>query len=295
MDDTIPQGHDLWLDHVGTQTVETLTPPNLRLQGDFPSSSEIADRLYVAESLETSASSSRPETSEPYGLQWFLEIENRRHGRRGRWIPKLLEFTKHQGETLLGVGNGLGTDWVPYAREGAQVIVCSPRADRLSLVRRNFELRGLPGRFFCAPPFRLPLETSSVDVACLSGLFEDISDPQPVVEEVFRVLKPGGKVLAVVAARYDVAFWSQWLLPWNAWLGRRELPVAEETYSVRGLKRLFGRFIETRVHKRQLRRAEVPSLWRWLPLPILERLMGRRLILKGFKPLSAAMATPLAA
>ena len=35
--------------------------------------------------------------------------------------------------------------------------------------------------------------------------------------------------------------------------------------------------------------------WRGLPLSLLERLMGRVLVLKAFKPLSAAIAVPLAA
>ena len=39
----------------------------------------------------------------------------------------------------------------------------------------------------------------------------------------------------------------------------------------------------------------VPHLWRWLPLPVLERLMGKILILKAFKPLSTAISPPLAA
>ena len=59
--------------------------------------------------------------------------------------------------------------------------------------------------------------------------------------------------------------------------------------------RLFGRFAEQRVYKRQLRRSEAPHLWRWLPLPLLERLIGHVLVLKAFKPLSAAIAVPLAA
>ena len=39
----------------------------------------------------------------------------------------------------------------------------------------------------------------------------------------------------------------------------------------------------------------VPHLWRWLPLPLLERLMGRVLVLKAFKPLSAALPAQAAA
>src|SRR5262249_46852513 len=71
----------------------------------------LADQLYAQESLLPPGKKPRPgEGAEPYTLQWFLDIEGQRHGRYGRWIPRLLEFTKHAGETLLGIGQGLGTD-----------------------------------------------------------------------------------------------------------------------------------------------------------------------------------------
>jgi SAM-dependent methyltransferase len=260
---------------------------------------EFADRLYASEALDPPAAGPRGDDSpEPYTLQWFLKIENQRHGRQGRWIPRLMEFAKHSGETLLGLGSGLGTDWLQYARYGASVVVCSTSAEQLVLIRRNFELRGLTGRFQHAPAHRLPLETASIDVACASGLLDQIADPTPIVDEVYRVLKPGGKVLAVMPARYDVDYWYHACFPWRAWLGRRRpdvRPAAATRFTARGLRRLFGRFIEHRVHKRHICRSEVPHLWRWVPRPILERLMGRVLVLKAFKPLSAAIASQAAA
>jgi hypothetical protein len=39
----------------------------------------------------------------------------------------------------------------------------------------------------------------------------------------------------------------------------------------------------------------LPQLWRPFPLPLLERLLGQFLILKAFKPLSAAMTGAIAA
>lgn len=256
---------------------------------------EFAEQLYAREALDpTSVGPSTDEGAEPYTLQWFLEIENQRHGRQGKWIPRLMEFAKHSGEKLLGLGNGLGTDWLQYARHGAAVVVCSPSADQLSLIRRNFELRGLGGHFLHAGPTNLPLEDASIDVACVSGLLHEVPQPAAVIEEVYRVLKPGGKVLAVAPARYDVDYWYQIFFPWQRWLCRRPEPKTVR-FSSRGLHRLFGRFIEHRIHKRQLRRSEVPHIWRWLPLPVLERLLGRVLVLKAFKPLSAAINIPMAA
>jgi SAM-dependent methyltransferase len=257
---------------------------------------DFASRLYASEAMNPAApAASRQEGMQPYTLQWFLEIENQRHGRQGRWIPRLLEFGKHAGETLLGLGDGLGTDWLQYARHGASVVVCSAVREQLGLVKRNFELRSLVGRFLHAKPTELPLESDSVDVACVSGLLDQAADPPAVVREIYRVLKPGGKVLSVTPARYDVDFWQERLLPWLSWLGRKRELEPGLRFSARGLRRLFAGFEVHRIHKRHLRRSEVPQPWRLLPMGILERLLGRVLVLKAFKPISAAICVPLAA
>jgi ubiquinone/menaquinone biosynthesis C-methylase UbiE len=257
---------------------------------------DFAHRLFAYESLNPPAPVTRfEEQVEPYSLQWFLNIEKQRHSRQGRWIPRLLEFAKHSGETLLGVGHGLGTDWLQYARFGAKVIVCSASTSQLGLIRRNFELRGLEGRFVHARPNCLPLDTASIDVVCISSLVQGVDNTKATIEEVYRVLKPGGKVLAVTRARYDVDFWFRTVFFWYGWLGatRREAAdVNSRRYSGRGLRRLFHRFIEHRIHKRQLRRSEVPHVWRVLPLPVLARLMGRVLVMKAFKPVSIAISSP---
>jgi ubiquinone/menaquinone biosynthesis C-methylase UbiE len=250
-----------------------------------------AGRLFAAEAMQPGRTPR--EAAEPFSLQWYLEAESVRYGRHGLWLPRLLEFGKHSGETLLGLGDGLGADWVQYARCGAQVTACCPSAESLALVQRNFELRGLSGRFLHAEPARLPLDSATIDVACLNNVLQTAPDPAAVVAEIYRVLKPGGKVLALTPARHDVDFWVRCCLPWRGWL--RRSASAPAGHSRRALRRLFGRFIEHRVHKRHLRRAETPHLFRWLPMPILQRIMGRFLILKAFKPLSAAMSLQAAA
>jgi SAM-dependent methyltransferase len=259
---------------------------------------EFAERLYAWEALNPQPGlTEKSEPTEPYTLQWFLNIENQRHGRQGRWIPRLLEFAKHSGETLLGLGSGLGTDWLQYARHGAAVVVCSPSVDQLALIRRNFELRGLNGRFLHAAPVGLPLEPASIDVACISGLLHEVDEPAAVVKEIYRVLKPGGKVLAVTSSYYDVDYWYRRCFPWQVWLKGKRRPQNPPPvqFTARSLRRLFGGFVEHRIHKRHLSRSHVPHIWRWVPRSLLERLMGRVLVLKAFKPLSAAIALQAAA
>src|SRR5579862_8941579 len=68
---------------------------------------DFAERLYAGEVFHLDPR--HREGPEPFSLQWFLDVENARHSKHARWIPKLLEFAKHRGERLLGLGNGLGT------------------------------------------------------------------------------------------------------------------------------------------------------------------------------------------
>jgi ubiquinone/menaquinone biosynthesis C-methylase UbiE len=287
----------VWEGWIPTAVQERVAPVQGNLLPGPQQWAYYADQLYARETLNPAAP--RPPTdegAEPYTLQWFLHIENQRHSRQARWIPRLLEFGKHSGETLLGLGNGLGTDWLQYARHGAEVIVCSPSAEQLALIRRNFELRGLSGRFLHALVSSLPLENASIDVVCLSSLLHEVGEPQAVVDEIYRILKPGGKVLAVTPSHYDVDYWSGWCFPWRRWFSSASVePRPALRFSRRELRRLFGRFTEHRIHKRHLRRSEIPHLCRLVPLSILERLMGHALVLKAFKPLSAAIGTSLAA
>jgi ubiquinone/menaquinone biosynthesis C-methylase UbiE len=295
MEQAYPGNPLIWEGWAEARVQDLPAAKNLRILRGPHNPAEFAQQLYAYEALNPAAPCPRPEEgAEPYSLQWFLNVENQRHGRQGRWIPKLLEFAKHSGETLLGIGNGLGTDWLQFARHGAAVVVCTPSSQQLSLIRRNFELRGLSGRFLHGTPSCLPIESASIDVVCVTSLLDEVEDPKPVVAEVYRVLKPGGKVLAVTAARYDVDYWTRILTPWSRWFRKsstfRDCPVK---FSIRRLKKLFGLFVEHRVHKRQLRRRELPQLWRWLPLPLLERLMGHVLVLKAFKPLSVALPSQI--
>lgn len=302
MEGSFPNHLRLW-EHPANAAVENLfgppgagiIAPITRLLDGGTDPDDMADQLFACESLKPNPSR-KQDDGEPYTLQWFLNIETQRHGRQARWIPRLLEFGKHPGEKLLGLGHGLGTDWLQYARNGASVVVCSSCNSQLDLIRRNFQLRGLDGRFVQADPAHLPLENSSIDVACISGLLQQVDNPDAVIAEVFRVLKPGGKVIAVTLAKYDVDYFHRIFFFWDRWIwGKRTREEKGTRFSGRRLKKLFHQFEEHRVHKRQLRRSEVPHLWRVLPVGLLQRLIGRVLVLKAFKPVSSAMTARAAA
>ncbi|MFM7151015.1 MAG: class I SAM-dependent methyltransferase [Gemmataceae bacterium] len=267
----------------------------------------LAETLAIQETLRSSRGV--PLQSPTLSLQWYLDLEYIRHHRQGKWIPRLLEFGKHQGERLLGLGNGLGSDLVPYARHGAHVIAACHSKDQLGLIKRNFELRGLPGHFLHALPNVLPIDSVSIDVICLTGVLTDLEDSTPLVNEMYRVLKPGGKILVVAPAYYNINYWCR-LLRFDH---SEPAPSALETdpvnkhkvvglfspsahrFRAADLRKIFDRFPESRVRKRHLRRSEVPSFLRWAPLSLLEKFFGKLVIYKGFKPVQTCLPQSAAA
>lgn len=230
---------------------------------------------------------------EPYSSGWFDDIERRRYSRHGKWIPKHFEFNRHRGERVLGLGDSLGTDWVQFALGGARVHHCSPSWKMLSHVRSHFDIRGVNGTFVQGPLTALPYASDSMDVVCMTGMLTPIPATAATIDEIFRVLRPGGKLLAALPARYDSQFWKTFWLPWRRLFA--DAPEDHTRFSGRQVKRMFDSFGDTRIVKRHLRRSDIPHTWRWMLLPLLERVMGRFLVVKTFKPVGTATVLQAAA
>ncbi len=176
-----------------------------------------------------------------------------------------------------------------YVRTGTSVTVATMTNEYPRIVRDNLARHGLPADFVSISGPRLPLADSSFDVVTWNALYDD-AEPDPVrVHELYRVLRPGGKVIGLFPARYDAGFWQDVLLPLRRlWFSRPPEPTTAPKTTARELYRLFGHFTESRVAKRHLRRGELPHAWRIFPLMMLERWLGRVLVLKAKKPILAA-------
>ncbi|MBN2099219.1 MAG: class I SAM-dependent methyltransferase [Dehalococcoidia bacterium] len=62
----------------------------------------------------------------------------------------------------------------------------------LRVARANFRLLHVDGDFLLSDVRHLPLADGSFDVVLSTGLLEHFADPQPIVAEMTRILKPGG-------------------------------------------------------------------------------------------------------
>lgn len=238
----------------------------------------------------------------PHTVDWFLEVEAHRYGEYGPWMPRLMEFDRHRGERVLEVGGGMGTDLAQFARNGAIVTDVDLSAGHLDLARENFRLRGLTGTFIHHDAEMLPFPDGTFDVVYSNGVIHHTPNTQSVIDEIYRVLKPGGKAIIMVYAEHSLNYWSAKVAKLGLRGGllqalsmgdimsravemtRNNARPLVKVYTARRLRKMFASFSDVHIHKRQLTAPELPAALRWVPLGVTERIAGWNLIVKARRP-----------
>ena len=103
-----------------------------------------------------------------------------------------------KGETTLVLGYGAPL-MRPFLHESAAVIAMMPAAQGVAYWPREG-----PNLSALVDFNDLPLEDSSVDRIILAHALEAMTDSDGFLREVYRVLKPGGRLLAIVPNRHGV-------------------------------------------------------------------------------------------
>jgi len=238
----------------------------------------------------------------PHTLEWFLEAERYRYVEYAPWMAETMEFARHAGKELLEVGAGMGTDLAQFAKHGAIVTDVDLSSGHLALAKENFRLRGLEGRFVHQDAETLPFPDASFDVVYSNGVIHHTPNTQKVVDEIFRVLRPGGKAIIMVYAENSLYYWRNLV----GWLGLKqgqlysgsighvmscsvEMTTTDsrplvKVYTKPRIRRMFDRFERVTIDQRQLTAGEMPRLLKWMNLDMAGRMMGWNLIVKAYKP-----------
>lgn len=242
--------------------------------------------------------------TEQHTLDWYQKVEAYRYGEYAPWMPETMEFAKHAGEDVLEIGAGIGTDLAQFARHGARVTDLDLSGGHLALAQENLRLRGLEGRFIHHDAEDLPFADASFDLVYSNGVLHHTPNTRHVVDEIFRVLRPGGRVIAMFYAEGSLNYWRNVVLVQglrNTFLDRysigevmsRTVEKSEigarplvKVYTKRRLRAMFEQFRDIRVCKRQLIRAELPRLAvrARVPAGLAGQLVGWNLIIKARKP-----------
>jgi ubiquinone/menaquinone biosynthesis C-methylase UbiE len=186
------------------------------------------------------------------------------------WLYEVAEFRKHRGKKVLEIGCGTGSDLLQFAKHGALATGVDLTTKHVELARRRVGDLAIVEQ---ADARRLPFEDASFDYIYSHGVLHHSDEPEEIAREMFRVLRPGGRINVHVYALWSLITLRGVLrygAKWKRHVENSEAPVHIDLYTGRKLKRLFGSHIS--IEKYECR-----------PLNFLAPRFGWFLVVKGQK------------
>lgn len=238
-------------------------------------------------------------TTEEGTKEFFEEVDRFRYSDHA-YLLDVVGFEKYANKKVLEVGCGVGTDLSQFAEHGAVVTGIDLSEKSVVLAKKRFEIFGLKGDLKVGDAENLPFVDNQFDLVYSIGVLHHTPDTQKAINEIYRVLKPGGQTIVML---YNKNFFSYYvkliLLRWILTGKFLYLPFKEvrnvleykgcpltKLFSKREAKRLFNKFQQVKMQTFYIQKANVPLIGRLIPQKLLDILAGKfgfHLIIKAKK------------
>lgn len=121
---------------------------------------------------------------------------------------------------VLELGAGTGLNLPHYSDNLEELVLTEPSPPMVGRLERRAKKAGTPSSVVVADAERLPFKADSFDTVVSTLVLCTVDDPQQAINEIARVLRPGGKLLFLEHVRSDsrrLARWQDRLhRPWHA-------------------------------------------------------------------------------
>jgi SAM-dependent methyltransferase len=145
--------------------------------------------------------------AEPGTPAFFREYDRLREVNETLDFAKNLhEYDQFAGKRVLEVGCGNAYTLGKYAEHGAEVYGLDITEASIKISRQRFEYRGLNGNFRVGNAEDLPYETDYFDCICSMGVLHHVPDTEKAVSEIYRCLKPGGRLIVMFYHRNSLLY-----------------------------------------------------------------------------------------
>ena len=123
--------------------------------------------------------------------EYFEDLERQRY-RSHRHLEAWIEGMQ-PGRSVLEIGTGIGMDAWRMARHGLDVTGVDLTEVAVQTANRRFAAAGVKASFLNADATRLPFRDASFDYVFSFGVLHHAQDTAATIDEVHRLLKPGGE------------------------------------------------------------------------------------------------------
>lgn len=125
-------------------------------------------------------------------------------GQTRRWRSAVVRAIDPQpGQRILDVAAGTGTSSRPFADAGAFVVACDFSLGMLHVGQQ----RQPTVSFVAGDALALPYAADSFDAVTISFGLRNVADPGAALEEMLRVVRPGGRL---VVCEFSHPTWTPW-------------------------------------------------------------------------------------
>lgn len=124
--------------------------------------------------------------------RWLRLLRNMVPARLAHFDPIVGDW---RGKSVLDLGCGGGFMSEALVQRGAEVIGVDPSEPAIAIARKHAEATGLSIDYRIGTGESLPVATGAVDIVLCVDVLEHVNDLDAVMDEVRRVLKPGGLFL----------------------------------------------------------------------------------------------------
>ena len=172
----------------------------------------MAERLKdaVRDHWEADPCGAKLASAEPGTAAFFAEVERTRYELEP-FIHDFAEFALWEGHDVLELGVGLGTDFVQFARSGANAVGIDLTEAAVALVQKRLELEGLQAEVRTGDAESLPFEDRSFDLVYSWGVLHHTPNTERSIAEVHRVLREDGEARIMLYSRRSWVALGAWL------------------------------------------------------------------------------------
>lgn len=137
--------------------------------------------------------------------EYFLDIERKRYELQPH-IPDVLSWIDWRGQQVLEIGTGVGTDARAIIGKGA--VYTGINVDRGSMDATSRALRAfsLSGTVLQRDATSLDFPDNTFDVVYAFGVLHHVPEAGKAVAEIYRILRPGGKLLVMLYNRTSINY-----------------------------------------------------------------------------------------
>lgn len=146
---------------------------------------------------------------------WLGEIAGMRRRRRS-----LLAEARGR---VVEIGSGTGLNLEHYHGAVDDLVLTEPDPGMRRRLTRRLEQQGITARILDAPAEHLPFADESVDTVVATLVLCTVNNPQQVLREIARILRPGGELLFIEHVRASsgllAAAQDRLVRPWRGFAG----------------------------------------------------------------------------